>query len=112
MSKGKVKENRRRLSSVNLDVDTLSIGQSYPWNLLWRTILLWVSFLTSAGAESVRPPTLLDIRNTEYIMIMIANDNVTRSYARDIVKIFSFNIKEHQRFKNNLFNYEALKIDD
>ena len=54
---------KRRLSSVALDVDTLSIGQSYPWDLLWKTVLLWVSFLTSAGAESVRPPTLLDIRD-------------------------------------------------
>ena len=59
----KNKEIRRRLSSVSLDVNTLPVGESYPWNLLWRTVLLWVSFLTSAGAESVRPPTILDIRD-------------------------------------------------
>ena len=59
----KNKEIRRRLSSVSLDVNTLSVGETYPWNLLWRTVLLWVSFFTSAGAESVRPPTLLDIRD-------------------------------------------------
>ena len=59
----KSKEVRRRLSSVSLEVNTLPVGESYPWNLLWRTVLLWVSFFTSAGAESVRPPTLLDIRD-------------------------------------------------
>ena len=59
----KSKEMRRRLSSVSLDVNTLPVGESYPWNLLWRTALLWVSFFTSAGAESVRPPTILDIRD-------------------------------------------------
>ena len=28
-----------------------------------RTVLLWVTFFTSAASESVRPPTLLDIRD-------------------------------------------------
>ena len=30
---------------------------------LFRTALLWVTFFTSAASESVRPPTLLDIRD-------------------------------------------------
>ena len=30
---------------------------------LFRTALLWITFFTSAASESVRPPTLLDIRD-------------------------------------------------
>ena len=47
-------DSRRRLSSVSLDCDTLTVGGSYPWNLLFRTVLLWVTFFTSASAEAVR----------------------------------------------------------
>ena len=28
-----------------------------------RTVLLWLTFFTSAASESIRPPTLLDIRD-------------------------------------------------
>ena len=50
-------------SDAVLDHDTLLVGDAYPWHLLWRTVLLWLTFFTSAASESVRPPTLLDIRD-------------------------------------------------
>ena len=98
------KENRRRLSSINLGLLIIScrkltfienatfftmacrywqIGDRWHIPLasslevdipkyldicctcypLIRTALLWITFFTSAASESVRPPTLLDIRD-------------------------------------------------
>ena len=34
---------------------------SYPWPLLRRTLLLWLSFLVLGLSDSVRGPTVLDL---------------------------------------------------
>lgn len=35
----------------------------YPWPALWRTLLLWLSFLAIGLSDSIRGPTLLDLRD-------------------------------------------------
>ena len=37
------------------------IRETYPWHLLQRTLLIWVTFLLSGVTETVRPSTALDI---------------------------------------------------
>merc|ERR1712142_66079 len=36
---------------------------SYPWHLLWKTCLLWFSFFMLGLSDSVRGPTLLDLKD-------------------------------------------------
>ena len=43
---------------LNLDLVLQPLSSS-----IIRTALLWVTFFTSAASESIRPPTLLDIRD-------------------------------------------------
>ena len=35
--------------------------ETYPWHLLQRTMLIWVTFLFSGLSETLRPSTALDI---------------------------------------------------
>lgn len=35
----------------------------YQWHLLWPTILLWVSFLLIGFSDSMRGPTVLDLKD-------------------------------------------------
>ena len=46
-----------------LEVDIVTWYAHVIYILSFRTALLWVTFFTSAASESVRPPTLLDIRD-------------------------------------------------
>merc|ERR1719232_973742 len=45
----------------NFKDKTKKASEKYPWHLLQRTVLIWVTFFASGLSETIRPSTALDI---------------------------------------------------
>ena len=50
---------------------------SYPWPALCRTFLLWFSFFSIGISDSVRGPTLLDLRD----LISVETSEISTTFA-------------------------------
>ena len=50
---------------------------SYPWSALCRTFLLWFSFFSIGISDSVRGPTLLDLRD----LISVETSEISTTFA-------------------------------
>ena len=48
-------------SIKDLCYQTKKASEKYPWHLLQRTVLIWVTFFASGLSETLRPSTVLDI---------------------------------------------------
>ena len=52
-------------------------ASSYPWPALCRTFLLWFSFFSIGISDSVRGPTLLDLRD----LISVETSDISTTFA-------------------------------
>jgi len=50
----------KNIASPKLGTDRINL---YPWPLLWKTSLLWYSFFVLGLSDSIRGPTLLDLKD-------------------------------------------------
>ena len=48
-------------SIIDLCDQTKKLSEKYPWHLLQRTVLIWLTFFASGLSETLRPSTALDI---------------------------------------------------
>ena len=53
------------------------VASSYPWPALCRTFLLWFSFFSIGISDSVRGPTLLDLRD----LISVETSEISTTFA-------------------------------
>ena len=65
-----------------------------------RTVLLWITFFTSAASESVRPPTLLDIRDR----LNCTTEEATYQFSVQVI------VTSHLTWCLNIENYNCPRL--